>query len=327
MLLTKKVDVKVTSNMCKYYKEKGYIFKCNDVITIDINDLPVQSNYDVLVECENCKKQYYMPYYSYYKCKGIVYCNDCKILKIKNTNLEKYGCEFAFQNKDVQEKHRKTIMSKYGCNNVFQNEDIKQKIKETCLKKYGVENPMQNKDILEKSYKKMCETKFYNETQICSKQQRYINDVLGGDLNRPYEKFWLDIFFEEDNIYLEYNGSGHDISVKYNKLTREQFDLNEIKRYKVLKNRGLKQIVIESSQDILSDKEVLLSLKDFAFSILKGNISSWIKFDIDNQLIKYKNTEIKYDFITPIVFDIINNNPIVTTKEGNIHNIMDKNIV
>ena len=34
MLLTKKVDVKVTSNMCKYYRDKGYIFNCNDVIVM-----------------------------------------------------------------------------------------------------------------------------------------------------------------------------------------------------------------------------------------------------------------------------------------------------
>lgn len=36
MLLTKKLTIRVTSNMCKYYRNLGYKFKCNDKIEIDI---------------------------------------------------------------------------------------------------------------------------------------------------------------------------------------------------------------------------------------------------------------------------------------------------
>ena len=279
--------------------------------------MPPQSNYKVLVECENCKKQYYMPYYTYYKCGKEVYCSDCKTVKTKKTNLEKYGVENVFQNAEFQEKQHQTVLKKYGYTNVFQNEDIKNKIKDTCIKKYGVFNPMQNKQISQKSYQKMCETKFYNDTQICSKQQRYIQSLLGGILNSPYEHLWLDIFFKEDNIYLEYNGSGHDISVKYNKITQDEFNEKEIKRYKFLKSRGLKQIVIESKHDILPKDDVILSIKDYAFYVLKNNFSNYIVFDIDNNIIKYKNNIIEHDFNTLIVLDI--NNLTVTTKEHDIH--------
>ena len=314
MLLTKSIKIKVTSNMCKYYRDKGYIFNCNDVIEVDISDLPPQSNYRVLVKCECCGKEYYMPYYTFYKCGGVVCCKSCKYSKIKETNIKKYGVPNVFQNKDIQDKQKQTVSNKYGVNNVFANKEVQEKIKNTIHDKYGVYNVMQNKEIAQKSYNKMCETKLINNSQVCSRQQKHIKDVLGGTLNYPFSNFWLDVYFDEEKIYLEYNGSGHDINVKYGKITQEQFSINEIKRYKILKQFGLKQIVVSSQKDILPEDDILLSLKCFAFFILKNNISNWIVFDIDKNIIRYKNNSINCQYNTPI--DI--NNLIVTTVEDNI---------
>ena len=68
----------------------------------------------------------------------------------KQTNLKKFGYEFAAQNKNCKEKAISTCMKKYGVKNQAQNEKIKEKIKNTCLKRYGVEVPSQNEDIKEK---------------------------------------------------------------------------------------------------------------------------------------------------------------------------------
>lgn len=325
-LLSKYVYVKITSNMCKYYKEKGYKFKCNDVIKIDIEDLPLQSNQNVLVKCENCGKEYNMPYYTYYKCNGDVYCYDCKYIKTKKTNIKKYGCENAFQNKKVQEKQKNTVKEKYGCDNVFQNEDIKEKAKLTFIEKYGVEHPMKNHKFSETVIKKVLSSKSTNNSQIYSKQQKYLCDLFEGELNKLYENLWLDIYFEKYNIYCEYNGSGHDINVKYKKITQEEFDEKEIKRYKFLKSKGLKQMVISSNKDLLPNDDILLSIKDFAFTVLNSDYSNWIVFDIDNNLIKFKNNTINYNYNTLLLFNF-NNNLIVTTKEQNILIKKDENIV
>jgi hypothetical protein len=59
-------------------------------------------------------------------------CQTCKVEKYKNTCLEKYGCE-----------------------NAFQDPEIKKKIKETFRVKYGVDHPLQNPDIFYKNRKSM----------------------------------------------------------------------------------------------------------------------------------------------------------------------------
>ena len=73
--------------------------------------------------------------------------------KVKQTNLEKFGCEYPWQNKEVREKSKATILKKYGCEYPSQNKQIRKKIKQTCINKYGVEHPSQNSEIAEKQLK------------------------------------------------------------------------------------------------------------------------------------------------------------------------------
>ena len=70
--------------------------------------------------------------------------------KVKQTCLEKYGCENPAQNKEIQEKIKQTNLEKYGCKYSFQNENIKNKIKRTNLEKLGCEYPSQSKVVQEK---------------------------------------------------------------------------------------------------------------------------------------------------------------------------------
>ena len=67
--------------------------------------------------------------------------------KVKQTNLERYGCEYASQNKDIQEKAKQTNLEKYGCENPFQNKEVQERYKQTCIEKYGCENPMQSEKV------------------------------------------------------------------------------------------------------------------------------------------------------------------------------------
>jgi len=80
----------------------------------------------------------------------------------KQTNLEKYGCEFPTQNKDVknkisgnsvsykkevQEKRKQTNLEKYGYISPFKNNSVQEKIKQTNLEKYGCEYQLQRKEV------------------------------------------------------------------------------------------------------------------------------------------------------------------------------------
>ena len=70
--------------------------------------------------------------------------------KRKQTNLKKFGTEFASQSNICKEHLKETCIKKYGTINPFQIDEVKDKIKETNKKRYGVENPFQSEEIKEK---------------------------------------------------------------------------------------------------------------------------------------------------------------------------------
>jgi hypothetical protein len=76
------------------------------------------------------------------------YCKSCvkknKYEKTKKTNLEKYGCENVFSNKDIIDQIKKTNLEKYGQTCYLKTDIGKFKTKETNLLKYGVENVSQS---------------------------------------------------------------------------------------------------------------------------------------------------------------------------------------
>lgn len=323
MLLSKFVKVRITSSTYKYYRELGYTEKCNSFIVVPIEQLPLGSNVRVDVKCDNCGCEYTLHYCDYNKVKGPLYCRNCKSIKTKQTNIKKYGCENVFQVASIREKQHKTIQDKYGCDNVFQNDDVKKKIVATMEEKYGVSHLMHVKEIAESVIEHRNETMYANGTCICSRQQRHLHDIIGGELNKLYGSLWLDIYFEEEKVYAEWDGSGHDLCVKYGKMTEEAFKEREIKRHQFLKSCGLKELRIICASDIMPDDDVLKSIKEFGLQVLKRR--NHIVFDTDNNIISFVGCCIPYDFKTPIKYNL-ENNTIVTTVGENIYYI-DKDTV
>lgn len=68
------------------------------------------------------------------------------IEKMKETNLHKYGNEFAINNKGVQQKRKNTMVNRYGTANYYNSD----KCIETCRSKYGVDYVLQVEDIKSK---------------------------------------------------------------------------------------------------------------------------------------------------------------------------------
>ena len=226
--------------------------------------------------------------------------------KMKQTNLEKYGVENVLLLEEVKQKSKQTIMDKYGVDAATKSEEIKQKIRETNLKKYGVEYPMllasfherarevdmekygvyhhlQNPEILAKQK----ETYYKHGTCPVSKQQKYLHDVYGGELNFALYIYNLDIYLPEDKISIEYDGSGHAMSVSLGCMTQKDFDRREIIRNTCVKKAGIKQMRIISTKDSLpSDKILLQMLSEARNYFSKYPNHSWIEYDIDNSIVR-----------------------------------------
>lgn len=72
---------------------------------------------------------------------GIV-CKNCALNKIKQTNLKKFGTEFPFQSKEIQNKIKDNVKLKYGVNHISELESVKTKKTENNIKKYGVKHTL-----------------------------------------------------------------------------------------------------------------------------------------------------------------------------------------
>ena len=70
--------------------------------------------------------------------------------KVKATNRQRFGCEFASQNASVKKKVKETNIIRFGVEHPLQHKQIMAQVKVTNIKKYGVESPTQNKEIQNK---------------------------------------------------------------------------------------------------------------------------------------------------------------------------------
>lgn len=170
-----------------------------------------------------------------------------------DTFIDRYGFDNPMKNQDIIDKSNATKILHFGSTNHMSSEEVVNKYNTTNLRKYGYEWHLQSPEIRAKGRKTMYEL----GSVQCSKQQRYLHNLFGGELNYPVSYLSLDIAFPENKIYIEYNGNGHDLSVKLGTMTDEKFKTREIKRYQYLKSQGWKVININSPYDYLPKDEVL----------------------------------------------------------------------
>ena len=82
----------------------------------------------------------------------------------------------------------------------------------------------------EAGYEKMMLKRYAYGNMPTSKQQVYIWQTTGGELNYPVGRYSLDIALVDKKIYIEYDGSGHEMMVALGALTKQQFDQRQMKR-------------------------------------------------------------------------------------------------
>lgn len=116
---------------------------------------------------------------------------------------------------------------------------------------------------------------------MTSSEQIYLWKLYGGEINAPMFGYLADILFEDEHIYIEYSGSGHNIRVTYNKITQEEFDKHEELRRKVFLDNGYKEFEIISKTDKLPNDDYLYKIKNEAFTKLKESNCVYYGINID----------------------------------------------
>ncbi len=143
MIITKKIEIRVAPFTLKYYNDLGYNVKVKDIIEIPVEHLLKGSNVKIRVKCDECGNRKEIKYQTYLKNiekYNIYTCSQkCCQIKVKKTNLDKYGVEYVLQSKEIQDKVSKTNIERYGVEYPAQSEEIQDKNRQVLLDKYGVE--------------------------------------------------------------------------------------------------------------------------------------------------------------------------------------------
>jgi len=88
----------------------------------------------------------------------------CSIRCSSIYNFKKYGNQLNTERANM--KRKKTNLNKYGHENPWGNKQVQEKREKTWVKKYGVRNPAQNREIYEKSLKTRRQVKQFRDTDL-----------------------------------------------------------------------------------------------------------------------------------------------------------------
>src|SRR5574344_3074193 len=142
--------------------------------------------------CKTCGKPTLKTY-----CSNKCVHNDIDIKnKIKNTTLEKYGCENIFQNEEFKGDAKETRFEKYGTISATDVQEFKDKAKKTCLERYGSEYFVSSKYFPHKKVSKV-ESDLFD--WIPTQNKEHGNRAIISPLE-------LDIYLPDINLAIEYDG-------------------------------------------------------------------------------------------------------------------------
>ncbi len=221
--------------------------------------------------------------------------------KAKETVRAKYGCDYYLSSEDSKRKRKLTNVKKYGVEYISQSDDIKKKMRLSNLQKYGVEFPSQLESVKNKIRQTSMErygASSYSASEKgreeqrkrwqaisavpASKMQRHICEIVDGELNFPWSGFFFDILYN-GWLDIEYNGKGHDLLVKMNKMTVDEFEKKEHSRTARIIKAGYKQLVLSNRLDAQIDDKVLYNVISYGIFFLENFDDKYLMIDLNTQ--------------------------------------------
>lgn len=254
MLLTKFIIIKMNRGNLGYYNRvMGTKFKVGEEVEIPIEFIPKSMSINVDVGCDVCSKQSVTTYRNYNDCLGYGFytCNNCKHIKRKLTNKEKYGVD-DFNNiekrkktmilkygsyNNNREKSKKTCLRKYGKDNVSGVDFVKNLKKETNLKNWGVENVFQSEEI--KRISKITMVNKFGVEHANQNSNIFIKSQLSGFKIKVYNGIYYRGTYELDFLkFCETNKldvtNGPSIKFKFNKKNKIYFSDFYLPKYNLI---------------------------------------------------------------------------------------------
>lgn len=272
----------------KYYK---FIKECTDagIIKIDENDrLYISKDYFSKGKCETPK----------YKQRIKIFCSSIRNLRLNENNSGKkfmaniyklipyIGDEFniLYDNSSGYKNPMsiKDALKKLGyLSNKYvlreKNKLLNLEFDGNKIIKVFYENGEERVVINPKIF---CKTNDIPYTPVASSQQKHIAKLLNGDLNYRISNYFLDIYLKRESICIEYDGSGHDLSILFGSKTEEEFIKDEKVREDDIISHGIKIIRLISKKDKLpDDTEILKIIDECKDKLLTNNI---VRYSFDS---------------------------------------------
>lgn len=190
-----------------------------------------------------------------------------------------YGVYYPMQSKEVIRKMTKNSLQKYGTEYPIMSSSVQSIIRRHFLDKYGVEYPLQNYEILNKTFDQIRKNG-YNFVLI-SNTQKFLSEVYDCPMNVKIHGYYVDLLFDEYNIVCEYDGGGHDLSVKLGQISIQDFELKERYRENAIIQSGYKIIRILNSKDKSIDKQTAIHIKQCGIKFLQNTTYDVYIYDTD----------------------------------------------
>lgn len=225
-------------NIAQYYREKGYDCKTGQTIVIDAKDISSGSHKKIDYICDYCGAQF----------SRVVYSNE------RQKDNSKDSCS-----KCSAEKRKETSLKRFGVDNAMKLEEYQLKCEQSKIN-----------NNFDGSKNFSC-TYFVNGIPVSQGQANLSKLFPNFKLNYHYRKYYLDLVY--NNIAIEYDGKGHDLGVRMNKISLEDFLTNEkIKEKQILGQYRLLRII--DPKDRLRNKEnitsaIITQINDFINSEIK----------------------------------------------------------
>lgn len=208
------------------------------------------------------------------------------LTKCRATNRARRGVDFPTQSPEVLAKRRATCRERFGGDTPMaspeavarlrctlaqrtddQRADARRRREETNLERYGVRYAY----LLPEARQAMHEA--LGGTAVpSSRQQRWLCTLLNGVLNHPVGGFFVDIAFPDERVYIEYDGSGHDLWARRRGWSMEQFAAHQLGREAALAKLGWRVVRVVSRHDLLPSASVARTVLTAARGKLRRRI-------------------------------------------------------
>ena len=219
-------------NLVEWYCTKGYKCKCGDTIEIEAKDISLGSKKTVEYVCDICGANFFRTPCSNQRAK-------------KESQID--TCPFC-----SRERARFTCLERYGVDNAMKKEEFQKKCEASKEKINFIGSVNYTSSGFEKGI------------PVSAAQYRIAKQLPNFELNYQLGKYYIDLFY--NGIAIEYDGKGHDFSVRLGKISLEQFEQKEKDKI---------QFICKNSR--------LLKIKDRSDKVKKQN------FNIDKLMEEIKN--------------------------------------